>query len=436
MVIFWNIFETLVTVFEAFVSMRFVLKFQGYNFSITSAKLKYIYSSLGFAILVIALTYLVPYDGVLGIIYVIYLFIISVLLVESKILTKIFVSVIDNLIALAVASIVTGMLSVAFHKPLSEVFFAMSWVRFAAVVAGQFLKVFIFDVILRAIKKDDLKLGKREWLLISTVFGISFAAIVLVQTAAVKTSAYTTVLLAAEMCCIAVAAVCFYMTVLLNKTQRESERLRSLAQQEKFREQYAQNIKKQYEEISQVRHDMKQTHSVVMSLLMEAKADEAIEYMQKSAKQISEFDVIIDVGNDFVNAILNAKLSEAKQNGITVLCSADKNAAGIDEVDLCNLLGNLLDNAIESCEKCGDGQRIIEIKLRTCENKYLLEVENTAIENALENNRQLSTTKGDASRHGYGVKSIKSIAEKYNGMVNFSQTGDRFRSTVVLSIFE
>lgn len=162
MVIFWNIFETLVTVFEAFVSMRFVLKFQGYNFSITSAKLKYIYSSLGFAILVIALTYLVPYDGVLGIIYVIYLFIISVLLVESKILTKIFVSVIDNLIALAVASIVTGMLSVAFHKPLSEVFFAMSWVRFAAVVAGQFLKVFIFDVILRAIKKDDLKLGKRE----------------------------------------------------------------------------------------------------------------------------------------------------------------------------------------------------------------------------------------------------------------------------------
>ena len=241
-------------------------------------------------------------------------------------------------------------------------------------------------------------------------------------------------LLAAEMCCIAVAAVCFYMTVLLNKTQRESERLRSLAQQEKFREQYAQNIKKQYEEISQVRHNMKQTHSVVMSLLMEAKADEAIEYMQKAAKQISEFDVVIDVGNDFVNAILNAKLSEAKQNGITVLCSADKNAAGIDEVDLCNLLGNLLDNAIESCEKCGDGQRIIEIKLRTCENKYLLEVENTAIENALENNRQLSTTKGDVSRHGYGVKSIKSIAEKYNGMVNFSQTGNRFRSTVVLSI--
>lgn len=179
---------------------------------------------------------------------------------------------------------------------------------------------------------------------------------------------------------------------------------------------------------------MKQTHSVIMSLLMEAKTDEAIEYMQKAAKKISEFDVVIDIGNDFVNAILNAKLSEAKRNGITVLCSADKNASGIDEVDLCNLLGNLLDNAIEACEKCRDRQRVIEVKIQMCDGKYLLEVENTAPENTLENNKQLATTKDDTSRHGYGVKSIKSIAEKYNGMVNFSQVEDRFRSTVVISI--
>lgn len=436
MEVFWNIFETLVTVFEAFIAMRFVLKFQGYNFSITSAKLKYIYSSLGLATLVVALTYLVPYEGMLGIIYVIYLFFISVLLVESKFFTKIFVSIIENLIALAVAAIVSGMLSVTFHKPLNEIFFEMSWVRLVVVVVGQFLKVFIFDIFLKVNNKDSLKLGKKEWTMILTVFGISFAAIALVQTAAVKISTYSAILLAAELCCIVVAAVCFYMTILLNKSKHESERLRLTAQQEEFRLQYAQNIIKQYEEISQVRHDMKQTHAVVMSLLMEAKTDEAIMYMQKNAKQISEFDVVIDVGNDFVNAILNAKLSEAKRNGITVLCSADKNAFGIDEVDLCNLLGNLLDNAIESCEKCHDRQRVIEIKIRMCDDKYLLEVENTATENALENNKQLATTKDDMSRHGFGVKSIKSIAEKYNGMVNFSQVGDRFRNMVVLSINE
>lgn len=434
MVIFWSIFETLSPVFEAFIAMRFVLKFQNYSFLFTQAKLKYIYASLGYGILIIALTYFVPYEGVLGVAYVIYLFVISVLLVESKILTKIFVSVIEVLTALAVSAIVSGMISVAFNKPLNELFAEMSWVRFFGVVVVQFLKVLIYDIIIKATHKDGLRLGKKEWALILTVFGISFVTIALVQTAAVKISTQSALLLAAELGSIVIAAVCFYMTILLNKSQRESERLRLTAQQEEFRYQYAQNVKKQYEEISKVRHDMKQTHSVVMSLLMEAKTDEAIEYMQKAAKQISEFDVVIDVGNDFVNAILNAKLSEAKRNGITVLCSADKNASGIDEVDLCNLLGNLLDNAMEACDKCRDKPRVIEIKIQMHDEKYLLEVENTAPENALESNKQLATTKVDTSRHGYGIKSIKSIAEKYNGMVNFSQIDDRFRSTVVMSI--
>ena len=432
--IFWSIFETISPVLEAFIAMRFVLKFQNYNFLLTQAKLKYIYASLGYGILIIALTYFVPYEGVLGVTYVVYLFIISVLLVESKIFTKIFVSVVEVLTALAVSAIVSGMISVAFNKPLNELFAEMSWVRFFGVVVVQFLKVLIYDIIIKATHRDGLRLGKKEWTLILTVFGISFVSIALVQTAAVKISTYSTLLLAAELGSIVIAAVCFYMTILLNKSQHESEQLRLSAQQEEFRFQYAQNVKKQYDEISQVRHDMKQTHSVVMSLLMEAKADEAIEYMQKAAKKISEFDVLIDVGNDFVNAILNAKLSEAKRNGITVLCSADKNASGIDEVDLCNLMGNMLDNAIEACDKCRDRQRVIEIKIQMRDDKYLLVIENTAPEKALENNKQLATTKDDTSRHGYGVKSIKSIAKKYKGMVDFSQIEDRFRSAVILSI--
>lgn len=434
--IFGNIFETLVTVFEAFIEMRFVLKFQNYNFSLTTAKLKYIYLSLGYAVLTAVLTYFVPYEGILGIIYVIFLFIISLIFAESKILTKIFVSFVTVLISLAVAAAVAGTFSAAFSRPLNEIFFEMSQIRLICVILAQLLKIFAYDVILKVTQSKNLRMNKKEWLLILAIFGLSFISIALVQTAAVKINSNTEIFLASELCSIIIAAVCFYMTILLNKSRRESERLRTIARQEEFRAQYAQNVKKQYEEISQVRHDMKQTNTVVMELLLSLKIDEAIEYMRKMTQRVSAFDVVINTGNDYVNAVLNAKLSEAKRNGITVLCSADKNAAKIDEVDLCNLLGNLLDNAIEACEKCGDRQRVIEIKLRMHENKYLLEVENTAEENALESNKQLSTTKADISRHGYGVKSIKSIAEKYNGMVNFSQTGDRFRSTVVLSIIE
>lgn len=429
----WNIFEVLINIIEAFIAVRFVLKFQGYNFSLPSTKLKYIYASLGFAALTTALNYIVPYGGVLEALYILYMLVISFLFVDSKVSAKIFASVFVSLISLVVATATTATLSVTFHIPLDEIFTEMSWVRFFGLIAVQLIKLFIFDILLNVMQRNGLKLGKKEWTLILTVFVLSFVAIQLMQDAAVKATANSELYFLSEACSIIIAAVCFYMTILLSKSQRESERLRLAAQQEEFRAQYAQNVKKQYEEISRVRHDMKQTHSVVMSLLMEAKADEAIEYMQRAAQKISEFDVIVDVGNDFVNAILNAKLSEAKRGGIMVLCSADKNAAGIDEVDMCNLLGNLLDNAIEACEKCSGKQRIIEIKLRARDDKYILEVENTAPENALESNKRLATTKDDASRHGYGVKSIKSIAEKYNGMVNFLQDGERFKSTVILS---
>lgn len=241
--IFWNIFETLATVFEAFVAMRFVLKFQNYSFFIMSAKLKYTCVSLGYAALTIVLTHVVPYEGILGIIYVVFLFIISLIFTESKIITKIFTSVVTVLISLAVATAITGAFSAAFNKPLSEIFFEMSWVRLLCVVMGQLLKVFVYDVILKVAQSKKLKLNKKEWVLILAVFGLSFVSIALVQTAAIKTNANSGIFLAAEMCSIIIAAVCFYMTILLNKSQHESEQLRLTAQQEEFRLQYAQNVK-------------------------------------------------------------------------------------------------------------------------------------------------------------------------------------------------
>lgn len=433
MTVFMEIYEFLVNIFESFVTTRFVLKFQGYNFVQKRAKLKYVLISLVSTVILTLVNYTVKFDIITGILFVTYFFVMSMLCVESKISTKFLAAIISDLVALAVAAAFLGLATGLYAGTPEAAITTRSWGRFTLLTVAQVTKFFIFDLILRAFGKGEIKLGKRGWTMVLSVIGVSFVSIALIQTFIMRTNTFSVMLYAAELCSIAVVAVCFYMTILLSKSQRESERLRLAAQQEEFRAQYAQNVKKQYEEISRVRHDMKQTNAVVMSLLLEAKADEAIEYMQRAAQKISEFDVIVDVGNDFVNAILNAKLSEAKRGGIMVLCSADKNAAGIDEVDMCNLLGNLLDNAIEACEKCSGKQRIIEIKLRARDDKYILEVENTAPENALESNKRLATTKDDASRHGYGIKSIKSIAEKYNGMVNFLQDGERFKSTVILS---
>ncbi len=67
--------------------------------------------------------------------------------------------------------------------------------------------------------------------------------------------------------------------------------------------------------------------------------------MQKN--EISNIDVCIDVGNVFINAILNTKISFARNHDINFVFTGSKQLDGVADIDMCNLLGNILDNAIE-----------------------------------------------------------------------------------------
>lgn len=434
MEIFWNFFEIFVTVVEAFISTHFVLSFQKYNYNTVAAKIKYVSASIGMALIIIIMNYFASFEGMLGLIYTAYFFVISLSIADSKIYMKILAAAIGNLVMLAVSSAVSNIVSAVFKEPLESIYTKNSVIRFFSVIAVQLLIAFIYDVILRLCGNDELRLNRREWSLVLSVFIMSFAAFGFIQTAAVnsKFNYNPLLLLDAEICIILSAVVCFYMTVLMSKKQKESEQLKLLSQQNIYRAKYADNIKKQYDDIHRTRHDMKQAYEVIITLLKDGKTDEAISFIQKNIQPLADSETVIDVGNDFVNAILNTKLSSAKHQGIKLLCSVDKNALEFDEIDLCNLLGNMLDNAIEACLKCQENARVIEITIKALENQYFVEVTNSTSSNVLEINKALKTTKFDTENHGHGINSIREIAKKYNGDVQFFQQDNIFRCDVVL----
>lgn len=191
-------------------------------------------------------------------------------------------------------------------------------------------------------------------------------------------------------------------------------------------------MKQQYEEIHMIRHDMKHAYSVISTLLLEGKYDEAVKYVQGSSESISSAEMIIDVGNDFVNAILNSKMSLAKTKGIEVLCGAAKNLEGVEDEDLCALLGNMLDNAIEACVLCERDKRMIEVNIASYSKQIVITVSNTVEGDVLKGNRDLSTTKKEAGNHGFGVESIRQIAKKYEGNARFYQENSVFYCKVLL----
>ena len=104
--------------------------------------------------------------------------------------------------------------------------------------------------------------------------------------------------------------------------------------------------------------------------------------------------------------------------------------ANIDIIDLCTIIANLLDNAIEAYTECNDYDIIINLDY--INNSYRIEIANTIKESVLSGNKTLKTSKSDTKNHGIGIKSVKSRAEKYNGKTEFTEENGQFVARVWL----
>lgn len=291
-----------------------------------------------------------------------------------------------------------------------------------------------FDMLKKFFDRDRVRFRRRNWVQIFLIFGCSILAMGVLSLWARTESAASLIVFFADVLIMLSAITSYYMILSLGNYHRESEELRLEKQQREFRLESSENVKRQYEETRRIRHDLKQVYAVLSALLSENKVAEAEEYLNRNFSEIESMEILIDVGNDFINAILSSKLKRARTLGITVRCCVDR-ALDFDESDMCVLLGNMLDNAIEACEKCRncESPRFVELSIASRGEQFLIEVANSVSENVLGKNAELATTKPNSELHGFGTKSIRQIAEKYDGNVRYFQEGDIFTCEVLLS---
>lgn len=431
----WKLFELAVTIFEAFIVTHFVFSYHKYRWEIAKNKRIYFFCTLPLILLVIIIDDLTVYEGLLGVVYILYLFFISFVFLKGKILEHLFSSVIPVLAVLGINAVASGVLSAVFKTDVMDIYTEQNIIRFLTVLAVQVLLALTLDIILRVTRRNYIQLYKREWHLIFAVLVISFITIVLIQMTLLSGEQSTSskmLLLGAEVCVVILVIVCFYMTLSLSKSYKASEELNMLKQQREFEIQNIENVKEQYNEIRTIRHDMKQAYSVIAGLITDGKATEALSYIDGNTKRLNSIETFIDIGNDFVNSILNSKLSSAKAERIKIICSADKNLSEIDSIDLCTLLGNMLDNAVEGSVKCEPQERFIEVDIKTYGRQCIITISNSVACDVLTKNKNLSTTKKDKNLHGFGLDSIKRISEKYDGNVRYWQNGNTFNCEVIL----
>lgn len=148
------------------------------------------------------------------------------------------------------------------------------------------------------------------------------------------------------------------------------------------------------------------------------------------SEQVNRTMVGIDTDNAVVDAVINHRIAVCRQERIEMKCMIDANSWTAADTDMSVLLSNLLDNAINACRGVDDPQ--IELTIGTRKAFTYIVVKNSITVSVLEKNPKLWTDKEDRKTHGFGVLSIREVAKKYGGSVEFREEQGVFIAEVWL----
>ncbi|HHW30069.1 MAG TPA: sensor histidine kinase [Clostridiaceae bacterium] len=173
------------------------------------------------------------------------------------------------------------------------------------------------------------------------------------------------------------------------------------------------------------RHDMRHHFTFLQSLVSDERIDEIKEYLRTAQSDIDTITPIRFCENETVNLILSAFASEAKQ--LKIMFTVDARLPELlpfSDTELCSLLSNALENAIQATEKIANSnERRIKVRMYSKNNKLCIDIRNSyQTEPILFQGLPVSKEQG----HGFGTRSIAHIVEKHGGICQFSVKDDWF----------
>lgn len=222
------------------------------------------------------------------------------------------------------------------------------------------------------------------------------------------------------LCIAGLYLVCFALS-LDNTIAKEHYKVvnKTLESQIKSQYSYYEKLDRVTKETRAIKHDMKNHLIVIRGLAEKGEMEEVKDYLDSIQSKMDNVEVVVHTGNSIVDSIVNEKLEIAKTKGIEMIVdmALDKEIK-VSAIDLCVMVANSLDNAIEACDKIlPDSKRQIKIYGR-CQHGYLsFVISNTVAKNVFINNNTVVTDKIDKLNHGFGLQNIKNSVKRNGGQI-------------------
>ena len=236
------------------------------------------------------------------------------------------------------------------------------------------------------------------------------------------------ILLAAGLAAAAAGAVAAAVWVLLRRSDR-----RIASYQNKLLARQIAEVENLYLTMRGWRHDYHNHLQTLKARLDMGQSESAREYLDRLENDLDGIRALAETGNVSVDAILNAKLSLVLKQDIDLSFKATvPGSLTVSDIDLCVILGNLIDNAMESCEKVEEGGRFLRLYIGVLKKQLYLSITNATAETV----RKIDAAYISAKRgnHGHGLKRIDRVVEKYGGYVNRQNEPGVFATEVLLPL--
>lgn len=213
-------------------------------------------------------------------------------------------------------------------------------------------------------------------------------------------------------------------------TLADYERLQQQERLAALREQYYQNLRRDQNQVRTLRHDLRNHLTVLHGLLESGQSSRAQDYVnQLSISPVLRSSHCL-CGHEAANAVLSSKMEEMAQLGLLPDAQVSlPEKLSISDVDLCALLGNALDNAMEAAVKAKDKQITIRCRVDKC--VLMLKVINALTG---EETDRLHSTKADSARHGFGLPGMREIALRYGGSLEAGPRNGHFELLACLPV--
>lgn len=195
-----------------------------------------------------------------------------------------------------------------------------------------------------------------------------------------------------------------------------------------LREVYYQGLQREHQQLRTLRHDLRNHVTALQGLLAQGEGQRAQAYLDQLVRSPALSAQRRFCDNETANVVLSAKAKEMEGRGLRGIFQVALPARLLlSDADLCALLGNALDNAMEAAEKSEDP--VIHLRCRVEKGLFMLQVENAL---AGDEAPDLATTKEDKAAHGFGLPGMREIARRYGGSLEVTAAQGRFLLTACL----